>query len=246
MPEFPISSIIPSAPWRRQVGRGLIFAALLLFVLPSPPEARAYRHRVWGEYGGSQRYGCPSPPRRSFPGGYLGEHYSPEENLEAIDVAMIDRAKRTIDIAMYSFTDRAIADALLRAARRGVRIRIYRDRIQVRDRGDKTRRLLESKAGREHITVLVKRNSSRNIMHLKAYAIDGLILRTGSANWSPPGEGAFCRRGYRSHHAQQDNNLFLTMDKKEVNRFERTFNRIYGRESNRPWRPEMGRKKGRH
>ncbi len=240
MPEFPISSIIPSAPWRRQVGRGLIVAALLLFVLPYSPEARAYRHRVWGEYGGQHR-GCPAPPRRSFPGGYLGEHYSPQENLEAIDVAMIDRAKREIDIAMYSFTDRAIADAILRAARRGVRIRIYRDRIQVRDRGDKTRRLLESKAGREHITVLVKRNSSRNIMHLKAYEIDGTILRTGSANWSPPGEGAFCRRGYRSHHAQQDNNLFLTMDKKEVIRFERTFNRIYGRESNRVWRPEMGR-----
>uniref|UniRef100_A0A7C3LXS0 phospholipase D n=1 Tax=Leptospirillum ferriphilum TaxID=178606 RepID=A0A7C3LXS0_9BACT len=158
-------------------------------------------------------------------------------------MAMIDRAKKTIDIAMYSFTDRAIADALLRAARRGVRIRIYRDRIQVRDRGDKTRRLLESKVGREHITVLVKRNSSRNIMHLKAYEIDGLILRTGSANWSPPGEGAYCRRGYRSLHAQQDNNLFLTMDRREVRNFEKTFSRIFHRESNRMWRPEMGRRK---
>jgi hypothetical protein len=158
---------------------------------------------------------------------------------------MIDRARKTIDIAMYSFTDRNIADALLRAARRGVRIRIYRDRIQVRDRGDKTRRLLESGPGKKHISVLVKRNSSRNIMHLKAYLIDGSVLRTGSANWSPPGEGAFCRRGYRSHHAQQDNNLFLTMDRKEISRFERTFNRIYSRDSNHPWSPSMRRRERR-
>ena len=157
---------------------------------------------------------------------------------------MIDRAKRTIDIAMYSFTDRAIAEALLRAARRGVRIRIYRDRIQVRDRGDKTRRLLESKAGREHITVLVKRNSSRNIMHLKAYEIDGTILRTGSANWSPPGVGAFCRRGRRPHWSQQDNNLFVTRNPKELSRFEKTFERIYsrsGRHGNIPWTPDLSR-----
>jgi len=155
---------------------------------------------------------------------------------------MIDRARRTIDIAMYSFTDRAIAEALLRAAKRGVRIRIYRDRIQVRDRGDKTRRLLGSRAGKEHITVRVKRNSSRNIMHLKAYLIDGKILRTGSANWSPPGEGAYCRKGYRSHRAQQDNNLFLTDNPKEAARFERTFDRIFARETNREWNPGMGRK----
>jgi phosphatidylserine/phosphatidylglycerophosphate/cardiolipin synthase-like enzyme len=158
---------------------------------------------------------------------------------------MIDRAEKTIDIAMYSFTDRAIAEALLRAARRGVRIRIYRDKIQVRDRGDKTRRLLDSRAGRERITVRVKRNSSRNIMHLKAYAIDGALLRTGSANWSPPGEGAFCRRGFRNPRDQQDNNLFLTMDRTEVRRFERTFERIFARESNRPWTPTMSRRRRR-
>ena len=215
------------APGRR-TGRLLpLLPLLLLFFLLCPSPAGAWRSS------------CPPAPVHGVP---LGEHYSPAENLEAIDVAMIDRARRTIDIAMYSFTDRAIAEALLRAAKRGVRVRIYRDRIQVRDRGDKTRRLLDSRAGKEHITVRVKRNSSRNIMHLKAYLIDGKILRTGSANWSPPGEGAYCRKGYRSHRAQQDNNLFLTDNPKEAARFERTFDRIFARESNRKWRPGMGRK----
>lgn len=238
------SSIIPPAPWTGQGVRRLFLPLFFLVtLLPFSSEAWAYHHRSWNAFGNHSQYGCPTPPRRSFPKDYLGEHYSPEENLEAIDVAMIDRAKKSIDIAMYSFTDRAIADALIRAAKRGVTIRIYRDRIQVRDRGDKTGRLLDSRAGKEHISVMVKRNSSRNIMHLKAYVIDRTILRTGSANWSPPGEGAFCRKGYRSHRAQQDNNLVLTTDKKEILRFEATFSRIYQRGRNVRWSPEMKRKR---
>jgi phosphatidylserine/phosphatidylglycerophosphate/cardiolipin synthase-like enzyme len=182
----------------------------------------------------------------SYPKSFPGEHYSPEENLEAIDVALIDHARKSIDIAMYAFTDRPIADSLILAAQRGVRIRIYRDRIQVRDRGDKTKRLLSSRAGREHITVLLKHNSPRNIMHLKAYVVDHSWLRTGSANWSPPGEGALCRHGYRSRWNQQDNNLFITKDPGEIRKFEKTFDRIFARggenHANRPWSPASGRR----
>ena len=185
------------------------------------------------------RYSCPPPADlvgvRS-PADLRGEHYSPQENLEAIDVALIDGAKNTLEIAMYAFTDRRIADAVIRAASRGVRVWIYRDGIQIRDRGDKMRRLLSSAPGQNGlIAIRVKRNSSRNIMHLKAYAIDGTWLRTGSANWSPPGEGAYCTRGSRNHRNQQDNNLFLTDSPREVRKFEETFRRIWSRGSNRPW-----------
>ncbi|MCL5285053.1 MAG: phospholipase D-like domain-containing protein [Nitrospirae bacterium] len=237
--------IIPLGRWARQVWRpqaALLVGALLC--LPAPPVAEGWPRSEWNASRSHSRGECPSPPRRSFPLGFLGEHYSPEENLEAIDVGMIDHARRKIDIAMYAFTDRRIADALIRAADRGVRIRLYRDRTQVRDRGDKTRRLLSS-SSHANITVLVKHNSFRNIMHLKAYLIDGTYLRTGSANWSPPGEGALCRRGRRTHWNQQDNNLFITRDPHEVRHFEKTFDRIFSRSGsrhgNRPWNPAMGR-----
>jgi hypothetical protein len=39
-------------------------------------------------------------------------HYSPEERLDAIDAALIDGAKRSIDFASYSLTDSAVLDAL--------------------------------------------------------------------------------------------------------------------------------------
>ena len=43
-------------------------------------------------------------------------HYSPGENLEHIDVALIDRAEREIDMAAYVLTDWPVMQALTRAA----------------------------------------------------------------------------------------------------------------------------------
>ncbi len=193
-----------------------------------------------GPWSGEGRYSCPAPSDLSGVRSrkdLLGEHYSPADNLEAIDVFMIDRAQSTLEIAMYAFTDRAIADAVIRAASRGVRVWIYRDGIQIRDKGDQIRRILASRAGQSGlIRVLVKRNSSRNIMHLKAYAVDSVWLRTGSANWSPFGEGAWCTRFRRPHWDQQDNNLFVTDDPREVRKFEVLFRRIWSRGSNRTFR----------
>ena len=228
--------ILPSRNAQRQGITALPFSPILLlstllWLLLSPDGAFA-------------RARANSCPVAGVPEKLSGEHYSPDENLERIDVALIDRARHRIDIAMYAFTDRPIADALIRAAGRGVTIRIYRDRIQVRDRGDKTPRLLASAAG-NRFTVLIKPNSFRNIMHLKAYAIDDRWLRTGSANWSPPGEGAYCTRHRRSRWNQQDNNLFITENRREIARFERIFNKIFAREGGRhgniPWTPEAGR-----
>jgi phosphatidylserine/phosphatidylglycerophosphate/cardiolipin synthase-like enzyme len=52
-------------------------------------------------------------------------HYAPVENLENIDVALIEKAVRKIDIAAYVLTDWPVISALIRAAERGVRVRVY-------------------------------------------------------------------------------------------------------------------------
>jgi phosphatidylserine/phosphatidylglycerophosphate/cardiolipin synthase-like enzyme len=60
-------------------------------------------------------------------------------------------------------------------------------------------------------------------MHLKAYAIDGVLLRTGSANLSPSGL------------KQQDNDLIILRDPEAAAKFEARFDKIY--EAAEPMRP---------
>jgi phosphatidylserine/phosphatidylglycerophosphate/cardiolipin synthase-like enzyme len=62
-------------------------------------------------------------------------YFSPDTNLEEVEIGMIDHAQHSIDVAMFAFTDRRIAAALRHAAERGVKVRIYRDRGQYEDEG---------------------------------------------------------------------------------------------------------------
>jgi phosphatidylserine/phosphatidylglycerophosphate/cardiolipin synthase-like enzyme len=53
--------------------------------------------------------------------------YAPESNLERSEIETLRTAKVSVDVAMYSFTDRELAAELVRLARSGVRVRVYRD-----------------------------------------------------------------------------------------------------------------------
>lgn len=151
------------------------------------------------------------------------DHFSPSEDIERIDVARLDTAKSSIDIAMYAFTDRYIAEELKRLAGRGVKIRIYRDQEQyeqeqrnaTKHNNDSTTSML---TGDPNIQIRVK--GHRELMHLKAYLVDGTMLRDGSANWSPSGE------------KRQDNNAHFTADPAQASAFRRDFEEIWTRSDN--------------
>jgi phosphatidylserine/phosphatidylglycerophosphate/cardiolipin synthase-like enzyme len=63
-------------------------------------------------------------------------HYSPGEDLERIDVALLRAAERQIDMAAYVLTDRAVVEALREAAGRGVEVRVWRDANMAERVGD--------------------------------------------------------------------------------------------------------------
>src|SRR6185312_8800276 len=69
----------------------------------------------------------------SSTGTALETHYSPTENLEHYDLALLRSAHKSIDLCGFSFTDEAVGDAIESAARRGVRVRVYLDRGQSND-----------------------------------------------------------------------------------------------------------------
>ena len=143
--------------------------------------------------------------------------YSPETNLERSELAQLETATRSVDVAMYSFTDRELAEELAALARKGVRVRVYRDREQFQQegQGSVTTTSILLAAG---IEVRVK--GARDLMHLKSYAIDGRMLRTGSANWSPTGL------------KRQDNDVRYEASPEAVERFERKFEEMWSRAGN--------------
>jgi phosphatidylserine/phosphatidylglycerophosphate/cardiolipin synthase-like enzyme len=118
-------------------------------------------------------------------------HFAPVENLEALDVREIDAARARIDLAAYVLTDVPVIDALARAAARGVHVRIYREGRETPERPTSPR--VESAFNRlaaaPHAVIRYKSDAAP-LMHLKAYCVDGHVLRTGAANFSSSGETA--------------------------------------------------------
>ena len=139
-------------------------------------------------------------------------HYAPAENLEHIDVALIDQAKTSIDIAAYVLTDWAVLQALTRAADRGVAIRVILDggQNEVREPSEPFNDL-QITPGVEIRT----KPKGEPLMHFKSYQIDGRLLRTGSANFSPSGL------------KRQDNDLVVIESAAAAGAFTRNFNALW-------------------
>ena len=57
-------------------------------------------------------------------------YFAPQQDLSVVDQQIIRSAKRSLEIAMYSFTDRRIAEELVDVCNRGVVVELYRDRSQ--------------------------------------------------------------------------------------------------------------------
>jgi phosphatidylserine/phosphatidylglycerophosphate/cardiolipin synthase-like enzyme len=131
-------------------------------------------------------------------------HYSPQERLDLVDAALIGSARNTVDIAAYTLTSYEVADALRTAAARGVVVRVV---VDPRERVDRDR------LG-PAVEIRTKFSGSP-LMHLKAFAVDGEVLRTGSANFSHSGE------------TQQDNDLLVIHDRAFASKFEADFARMW-------------------
>ncbi|RUM90527.1 MAG: phospholipase D family protein, partial [Thermovibrio sp.] len=88
-----------------------------------------------------------------------------------------------IDIAIYSFTSRRIAKALIDARNRGVRVRVIID-----EGNGKSRFCVGPFLESAGIEVRYKRGSGGGLMHNKYAIYDGKVLSTGSFNWTGSAE----------------------------------------------------------
>jgi len=110
-------------------------------------------------------------------------YFSPGGGIQAQIIRRVHLARSTIDIAMYSFTSGALAQALADAHVRGVKIRVIRDASQSHNKHDENAFL------RAHgIDVREIKGKGRGIFHDKFAIFDDKLLETGSFNWTANGE----------------------------------------------------------
>ncbi len=112
-------------------------------------------------------------------------YFTPSEvPIEKI-IYLINHTKNSIDVAMYSFTSRPLAQSLVNAKKRGVKVRILLDGEwnSPKNRYSKVEYLLKNgmdvRFAKAH-----KYYDRYGIMHNKFAIFDDKIVETGSLNWT--------------------------------------------------------------
>ena len=110
----------------------------------------------------------------------LGVYFSPKGGCEDQVIYWISKANISIHVMIYAFTLDSIGDALIDASRRGVEVKVVFEKSQI-NRYSEYHRLRA--AGIE-----VRNDTNAKLMHNKVLIVDGVIVVTGSFNWSKNAE----------------------------------------------------------
>ncbi len=102
-------------------------------------------------------------------------YFCPKDSCSTHVIDAIDNAKSSIHIAMYDFTLKSIANALIQAKGRGVDVEVVIESDDVK--------------GSEYYTlqnagISIKLDGNPALMHNKYMIIDGVTVETGSFNWT--------------------------------------------------------------
>ena len=116
-------------------------------------------------------------------------YFMPKDQKRALTALLytIKSTQNTLDIAIYSFTNRQISKAIRDVAKQGVKVRIIYDESSNKDPNKSTIGYLAKLNNIQ--TCLLKGERSKNgkyngLMHIKMAISDDKHLILGSANWS--------------------------------------------------------------
>lgn len=137
--------------------------------------------------------------------------FSAVENCADRLAAWIRRANKSIYVMVYSFTKDELGEALVDAVEKGVDVEVVFEENQVSEYSELWR--LKDAGAKVYL------DGNRYLMHHKVAVIDGIIVVTGSYNWS------------RSAEERNDENLIILRDEWLAQLYEREFERVKGEAS---------------
>ncbi len=135
-------------------------------------------------------------------------YFSPNAGSQEAVVKEINKAEKSIDVAMYAITSREIAQALLKAKARGLKVKVDLDKSQITERYSKSRYLIAK-------GVDVKFHLGPGLMHDKFAVLDGHVVITGSFNWTAAAD------------KKNMENLLIITDKGLAQKFAKEFKHLW-------------------
>jgi len=135
-------------------------------------------------------------------------YFSP--GIECVNkiIALLTKAKTSVDICVFTISDNKISEAIKSAHERGVKIRIVSDNDKANDLGSDIFSLAKCK-------VNIKIDRSPNHMHHKFAIFDEKQLVNGSFNWT------------RSASKYNQENIVVSNDSNLIRSFSRVFDKLW-------------------
>lgn len=141
----------------------------------------------------------------------ISVYFTPSEDCRQNIIRLIDTSK-TIDIAIFSFTDKGISSALERAKNNGAVIRILTDSEQAKFRNSRIRHLLNNQFD-------IRFNNNKDGQEHNKFAIfDGDTISTGSFNWT-----------YKASYYNSENCIFIYDNPDVIKRYSNRFNYLWSK-----------------
>ena len=134
--------------------------------------------------------------------------FAPGEDCADRLIDLLDNASSSVDICVFTITHNILTDAILRAHRRGVGVRILTDDDKADDLGSDVFHLAEQ-------GIPVRMDGSPEHMHHKFAVFDRRLLVSGSYNWT------------RSAALRNRENLAVMDDERLVEPFVEEFERLW-------------------
>ncbi len=144
----------------------------------------------------------------AFDAEILGIYFPPYKDARLPITNLYENAEKYIHLAIYSLTKDEFAEALIRAHKRGIEVKVLIDKSQagLKDADDEK---LEAEG------IEVRRDKKPGLMHNKFTIIDGIVVYTGSYNHT---EGATTKN---------DENYIIIKDKDVAEVFEKQFQKLW-------------------
>ena len=134
--------------------------------------------------------------------------FSPDDNCVGKIIDLFAQSRGSVDVCVFTITDNRIAEAIEKAHRRKVQVRIISDDDKAMDAGSDIDRF-------ERMGIPVRVDRSEHHMHHKFAIFDKTRLLTGSYNWT------------RSAALHNEENFLITGDAGLIKTFTRMFDKLW-------------------